>query len=151
VAWLAVGACIGIILLFAGDDFSAGRTSRILLPLLRHFFPDVDVATLRELHGVVRKAAHVIEYALLAFLAYRALRLTIDVSVLATAAWTLGIVLLVASTDELRQSLIEARTGSIVDVGLDLAGGALGVALVVALHRALGIGRPTRPDGATNR
>ena len=141
-AWLAVGACVGMILLFSGDDFSAGQTSRYFVPFLRWLVPGIETATIRTVHGVLRKTAHVTEYALLAFLAYRALRLSIDVSTVRTSAWALAIVLLVASTDELRQSLIATRTGSVADVLLDLAGGALGVLLVVVAHRALGVGAP---------
>ena len=47
-----------------------------------------------------------------------------------------------AETDELRQSMLHSRTGSFADVGFDLAGGVLGVGLLVAAHRALGIPAP---------
>lgn len=141
-AWLAVAACIAVILLFSSDEFSAGSTSRILGPLLRWLLPDVSTATFTMLHLWVRKAAHLTEYALLGLLAFRALRLSLAVSVPRTALLGLVVVLAVAATDELRQSFIASRTGSLVDVGIDLAGGALGVCLIIALHRAAGIGAP---------
>jgi hypothetical protein len=131
-----------VILLFSGDEFSAGSTSRFLGPLLRWLFPDVSTATFLMFHLWVRKLAHLTEYGLLGLLAFRALRLSLAVSVARTALLGLVVVLAVAATDELRQSLLASRTGSLVDVGIDLAGGALGVCLIVALHRAAGIGAP---------
>lgn len=141
-AWLAVAACVGVILAFSGDDFSAQSTSRILGPLLRWLFPELPGATLHAIHVFVRKAAHVTEYAVLGLLAVRALRLSLAISPARCALLGLGVVLAVAATDELRQSYLASRTGSIADVGFDLAGGALGVGLIVAVHRAAGIGGP---------
>jgi VanZ family protein len=141
-AWLAVAACIAVILAFSGDEFSAGSTSRILGPLLGWLFPEIRPATLHAIHLAVRKAAHVTEYAVLGLLAFRALRLSLAVSLPRTALLGLAIVLAVSATDELRQSFLATRTGSIFDVGFDLAGGALGVCLVVVAHRAAGIGAP---------
>lgn len=141
-AWLAVAACIGLILAFSGDEFSAPSTSRILGPLLRWLFPELHGATLHAIHVWVRKAAHVVEYALLGLLAFRALRLSLAISLPRTAVLGLAVVLAVAAADELRQSFLASRTGSIADVGFDLAGGALGVFAIVAAHRAAGIGPP---------
>jgi VanZ family protein len=141
-AWLAVAGCVGVILAFSGDDFSAQSTSRILAPLLRWLFPELHPATLHALHGWLRKAAHLIEYAALGLLAFRALRLSLAISLLRTALLGLAVVLAVAAADELRQSWLASRTGSLADVGIDLAGGALGVCLIVAAHRAAGIGAP---------
>ena len=137
-----MAACIGVILLFSSDEFSAGSTGRILGPLLRWLFPDLSPSAFLVLHIWVRKAAHVLEYAALGLLAFRALRLSLAASLAHVSLASLAIVLVVAATDELRQSFIASRTGSIVDVGIDLAGGALGVCLLVALHRIAGIGPP---------
>ncbi len=142
-AWLAVAACIGLILLFSGDEFSAGSTSRFFGPLLRWLFPEIGAATFLALHLWVRKLAHLSEYALLGLLAFRALRLSIAVSLPRTALLGLVVVLAVAATDELRQSFLASRTGSLLDVGIDFAGGAIGVCLIIALHRAAGIGAPS--------
>jgi VanZ family protein len=141
-AWLAVAACIAVILAFSGEEFSAAATSRIVGPLLRWLFPEMSRATLHAVHLWVRKGAHVTEYAVLGLLAFRALGLSLAISLVRIACLGLGLVLAVAATDELRQSLLASRTGSIADVGFDLAGGALGVLLLVALHRAAGIGAP---------
>jgi VanZ family protein len=141
-AWLAVAACSVLILVFSGDEFSAGATSRILRPLLRWLFPELDAAALHDLHMAVRKAAHVVEYALLGLLAFRALRLSPATPLSRAVALGLGLVVAVAAADELRQAALESRTGSIADVGLDLAGGALGVGLLLASQRV--VAAPTR-------
>jgi hypothetical protein len=141
-AWLAVAACIGLILLFSGNEFSAGSTSRIFGPLLRWLFPELSAGDFLALHLWVRKLAHLTEYALLGLLAFRALRLSLAVSLSRTALLGLAVVLAVAATDELRQSFLASRTGSIIDVGIDFAGGVLGVCLIIALHRLAGIGAP---------
>lgn len=138
-----MAACIGLILLFSGDEFSAGSTSRFFGPLLRWMFPEISTATFLALHLWVRKLAHLSEYALLGLLAFRALRLSIAVSLPRTALLGLVVVLAVAATDELRQSFLASRTGSLLDVGIDFAGGAIGVCLIIALHRAAGIGAPS--------
>lgn len=141
-AWLAVAAWIAVILGFSGDEFSAGSTSRIIGPLLQWLFPHLDAAARLALHLWVRKLAHLTEYAALGLLVFRALRLSLAIPLARTALLGLLVVLGVAATDELRQAFLASRTGSLVDVGIDCAGGALGVFLVVALHRAAGIGAP---------
>jgi VanZ family protein len=140
-----VAGCAVAILVFSGDDFSAANTSRILGPILRWLFPDLAPATMATLHFWVRKGAHLSEYGLLGFLAFRALRLSLAIPSSRAALLGLGIVLLVSGTDELRQSSLASRTGSLRDVGIDLAGGALGVLVLVLLHRAAGIGPPPAP------
>jgi hypothetical protein len=142
-AWLAVAACVAVILLFSGDEFSAGSTSRFLGPLLHWLFPELSPGAFLALHLWVRKLAHLTEYALLGLLAFRALRLSLAVSLPRTALLGLVVVLAVAASDELRQSFLASRTGSIIDVGIDFVGGALGVCLIIALHRAAGIGAPS--------
>jgi len=144
-AWLAVAACAGVIVFFSGDEFSAANTSRILEPLLRWLFPDLAPDAMATLHMAVRKTAHLTEYGLLGLLAFRALGLSLAISNARAALLGLGIVFLVSATDEFRQSFIASRTGTIRDVGIDLAGGALGVGLLVLLHRAAGVGPPPEP------
>ena len=141
-AWLAVAAWVAVILIFSGAEFSSASTSRILEPLLRWLFPEIGPATIYAVHLWVRKGAHVTEYAVLGLLAFRAFRLSLAISVPRTALLGLAVVLGVAAADEFRQSFVPSRTGALSDVGFDLAGGVLGVCLVIAAHRAAGIGAP---------
>jgi VanZ family protein len=80
---------------------------------------------------ILRKGAHMTEYAILAALLWRALRNELA---------ALGLALLYAGSDELHQGFVGGRHGSPVDVAIDGIGAALG--LVVLLH-ARGL-RPAR-------
>jgi VanZ family protein len=147
IAWLWVGVCVAVILTFSGDSFSAVQTGSYLGPLLRWLFPDIRPVQLDHVHFAVRKMAHLTEYAVLAALSLRALRLSLDVPLLRVAGLALTIVLAVAGVDELRQSFLPSRGGSVVDIGINLVGGSLGVLLVIAVHRLLGVGPPSPEQG----
>ena len=147
-AWLLVALWFVAIWSFSGADFSAHSTSRFLGPLLRWLFSEISAAELRSFHFALRKGAHVFEYAVLSLLAYRALRFSLDAAPWSLSALALTVVLAVASADELHQSQLPARTGSYGDVALNLAGGALGVCLIIGFYRALGRGPvPRRVSG----
>ena len=119
-------------IIFAGstDLMSAEHTSRIIVPLLRWFFPTISPITLVRVEFFLRKAAHVSEYAVLAVLFYRAFVHTVFQSRRALSA---GIVLLscaaYASSDEFHQSFVPSRTASLRDVMIDVCGAALAVLL----------------------
>jgi len=115
---------IGLIWLASTQGFSAGNTSRIIRPLLLWLFPDIAEQQIATVHLVTRKAAHFIEYAILAFLARRAF-ITSSRDFLREHwfALSLGVVALVAAIDELHQSLVPSRTGSVYDSAIDLTGG----------------------------
>lgn len=101
------------------------ETSRIIGPLLQFFFPEMPVETRQIIHGFVRKLAHFTEYAILAFLAMRALSMSAT-GFLQRWRYVLAFVFvaLVASIDEFNQSFEASRTGAVGDVLLDISGGA---------------------------
>jgi VanZ family protein len=109
---------------------SASNTSRIIGPLFKWLFPGITEAQLLLVHFTVRKCAHFTEYALLAVLAARAFipssRRLLRRNAFAAA---LALVVLVALLDEYNQSFNVARTGTIWDSMIDIAGGA--TALVI--------------------
>ena len=119
---------IGVIFFLSSSQGSMTETSRIIRPLLEFFFPAASPDTLTFYHGIIRKLAHVTEYAILGVLSMRAF--VSGRTVLAASV----ILIAVASIDEINQSFNPARTGSPVDVLLDLAGGFTAV-VVVALAR----------------
>lgn len=122
---------IGFIWVASTHGFSAGNTSRIVRPLLLWLFPNIAETQVAAVHVFTRKAAHFVEYAILAFLARRAF-VTSSRKFLREHwfALSLLIVVFVASLDELHQSFVPSRTGSVYDSGIDLAGGL--TALVVS-------------------
>lgn len=111
--WLPVLLWLALIL-GASDDALSGSTTQAWLDRIlgRPIPPVVNVA--------IRKTAHLIEYAILAGLSWRALtRARLEGALLIAVA--------VAALDEYRQALTLTRTGTPSDVAIDLAGALLGV------------------------
>ena len=115
---------IGFISFFSTAGFSADNTSMFIRPLLKWLFPGYSEPELDSLHVLVRKAGHFFEYAVLAFLARRAF--VTSSHVLIRRRWfELALLLVVVNSllDELHQSFVPSRTGSIYDSAIDVAGG----------------------------
>ena len=111
---------------------SAAHTSRFIGPLLHWLFPGMDQAGIDTIHFLIRKAAHLTEYAILAALWWRALRQSPPA---AGPSWRPAIIavvicFLVAALDEFSQSFHPSRTGSPHDVLLDTIGAAIGVGAI---------------------
>ncbi len=123
--WLPVGAWAATIWLFSGEIFGGEGTGLVLLPLLRALLPGASPATLVMAHGVVRKLAHVTEFAILAGLLVRALRQP-ERSRLRILAGAVALGLVWAVIDEIHQTRVPGRVGSPVDVGFDGLGVLLG-------------------------
>jgi len=115
--WLPVVLWAGLILWAANDDFSANNTGGWLRALFGEVPHVVNVA--------LRKTTHVVVYAILGLLVWRADRRVFVI---------LGVTLLVASTDEWLQSHARNRTGTPWDVALDLGGASLAILLQRARH-----------------
>ena len=148
-AWAAILAWIALILTFSGADFSDASTSRFVGPLVRWLFPDVSPATLATTHFAVRKTAHAVEYGVLALLALLALLRSFRLSLRGSIVLALAIVTVVGTADEANQARLAVRTGSPWDVMLDLAGGVLALAILVAWRRRAG-GSPA-PTATSSR
>jgi len=69
---------------------------------------------------VLRKLAHMTEYAVLALLLLRATR---------SYAWALALAVGYACTDEFHQTFVRGRHGTPVDVAIDAAGALIGLLL----------------------
>jgi VanZ family protein len=137
-AWLAVGLWITLIQIAASGPFSASETSRLIGPLLRWLFPAADAQTIASAHFAIRKAAHLVEYAILSLIALRALRRSFDHSFAWHATACLVLVLAVAVVDESRQARSALRTGARSDVALDVAGAATALAIACGVRRLRG-------------
>lgn len=134
--WVWVGVWMGVIFLFSTDAFSGSQTSRFIGPILKWFAPDITDDSIALVQLVVRKIAHVVEYAILSILICRALakRLAkplplqlLGQAVLLSVAY--------AAFDEWHQSWTVERQGSPIDVGIDSAGAILGAAFFAWLSR----------------
>jgi VanZ family protein len=116
-------------------ELSASNTSRIVRPLLLWLFPDISEGRIELAHFLVRKAGHFTEYAILAFLAARALSTSFHDAL--RRRWfyvSLLIIIIYALSDEFHQSFVPSRTASIYDSMIDIAGG-LTALLWFALRR----------------
>ena len=149
-AWLAVLVWIALITTFSGEGFSKASTTGFLGPLLRWLIPAAHPETLETIHFAVRKGAHAAEYAVLALLAFHALRWSFDLAFRRSAGLALAIVLAVGSADEANQARLATRTGSPWDVALDLAGGVAALGGLLALRRRRG-GGSVSPPAASSR
>ena len=69
---------------------------------------------------VLRKGAHMTEYAILACLLVRAT---------GSYAWAFGLAVAYAATDEFHQTYVRGRHGSPIDVGIDAVGALIGLAV----------------------
>jgi VanZ family protein len=129
---------MAVILYLASDSASAENTGRWIGPILRFFFPTASPLQIDAMHAIVRKLGHVTEYAILVGLWFRAWmdRWPERRPRAAWLAW--GIALGWAAIDEGFQATTGSRTGSPVDVLIDLVG-----ASVVAIPAGHGVGRLT--------
>src|SRR2546422_2533753 len=127
--WLPPVLWMAVTVWLSTDTASAEHTSQLLLPALRWLLPWATPGQLATVHRLLRKGAHLSEYAILAALWYRAFMRERNLSARA-ASWTaFAISLAWAALDEWHQSFLPSRTSSALDVALDGAGAAL--ALVV--------------------
>lgn len=126
---------IGVVLFASTATASMSNTSRIIRPLLMFLFPNAAEETLTLYHNYIRKMAHFVEYAGLAFFAARAFSGS-SVRFLQKFWFVCAfvLVLLIASIDETNQSFSPARTGSINDVLLDCFGGLTMILFFAIFH-----------------
>ena len=127
--WLPVLIWLGIMFVGSTDLLSAEQTSRFLVPFLRWLKPDISNETLAQIHFIVRKLAHISEYAILAMLLWRAVysgtNLRAKMSFLFVAVWLIcGIF---AVSDEFHQTFVASRTATSSDVAIDLCGAFIGL------------------------
>ncbi len=130
--WLPLFVWMAVIFGASADSQSVQHTSRFLEPFLRWIKPDITPETIDTIRWMIRKAAHLTEYAVLAQLWWRALR-GADRSAgwsWRQAALALLLCAIYAATDEFHQSFVKGRTASAGDVLIDTAGAALGLAVL---------------------
>ena len=137
--WLPLVVWLGVIFVGSTDLLSAQHTSRFIAPFLRWLDPGISLAAINTIHTVIRKLAHVSEYAILALVLWRAL--CSGVALRTKTPILFGAVLLACTVfavlDEFHQSFVWSRTSSDRDVLLDSAGAFFGALIVVAfLQRA---------------
>lgn len=129
--WLPVLLWCALIFGFSTEAGSTRHSSRILRPILRWLSPGISDEAIRQVQYGVRKIFHVVEYAILAQLVWRARRKPAQGGHRAWDWREAGVALAFAAafalTDELHQTLVPSREGRVSDVLLDSLGAALGL------------------------
>ena len=123
----------------SGDTASFQHSSRIIAPLLHWFLPGLSKDSVNLVVFSLRKCAHLTEYALLAFLVWRARRKPIPGDTRpwrwSEAAEALWVNVFYASTDEFHQTFVPSREGCLRDVMIDSSGALVGLVALWALGR----------------
>ena len=113
-----------LIFIGSSDLLSSSHTSSFIIQPLRLLFPHASEATLAAIHFTLRKLGHFTEYAILGWLAARALRTSSQGWLRKRWFWmALAFVICYALFDEFRQSFVPSRTASIYDSLIDMTGG----------------------------
>lgn len=139
VRWMPVLIWMCLIFSGSGDQASFQHSSGLLRPLLVWLFPSLSDEGFENTVFVIRKIAHVFEYAVLSMLLWRALRrarlgqeMSWEWSRVLSA---FGLAVAYAVTDELHQLAVPTRQGSPIDVLIDSLGAGLGLAVIYLVGR----------------
>lgn len=130
--WLAVLMWMALIFTGSQDNRSLEHSSRFIEPVIRWLLPHAGDETIKTLVFLVRKCAHVTEYAALALLVWWALRKETEEWRWRPALVTLGVIVLYAISDEVHQTFVPTRIGTPVDVLVDTSGGLIALGLLRA-------------------
>ncbi len=115
--WLPSLIWATLILIFSGEAGGSGTTTLLLQTLLP---AGISPEAFALIHLLVRKTGHLLAYGLLGVLNVRALQGRALLAITLAAA--------VSILDEWHQSYVPLRTGTPIDVVIDIAGAALAVA-----------------------
>ena len=113
--WLPVLVWAIAIFLFSTSYFSAENTSRIIDPILRFLMPWASASTIVLGHGLVRKAAHFANFAILFWL-------LVSGPLRSRPYLAFAVCVLYALVDEGHQVFVPGRTPTLYDVALDSTG-----------------------------
>lgn len=134
--WLLATICMVAVIWGNSLVPGAGSSSLSLsvLHAVKSFLGSLGIPSAWVTNFLIRKAAHMTEYAVLAVLAYHALNAP------GTVSWTcvvrsLALCALVAAFDETIQLSVAGRCGAVTDVLIDSVGACLGTMIVAGLAR----------------
>ncbi len=134
--WLPVAIWTALILAGSGAELSFNHTgsflSRVLSFLLHRPVTEEEV---HPLHVAIRKSGHVLEYAILGALLFRAVRSGRAGFEPRWAVAAFAITVAIACIDEWRQEFAPGRTPAIHDVAIDAAGAAAAQAVIRLRNR----------------
>lgn len=128
-----------VIFLMSTSAFSSRETSKIIEPIIRFVLPHLPGREVDLIHGFIRKCGHISEYFLLGLLLFRAFReAKADLPAGRVVMYSVIVIALYASSDEFHQTFVYSRTPSVIDVGIDTAGGVLAQIACLVFHYVKG-------------
>jgi len=135
--WLPLLVWLGVIFLGSTSLMSAEHTSRLIVPILLWLKPGMSPKTIWIILVIMRKCAHVSEYAILALLLWRALRSgpTLRTKLATLFSAVLLACAVFAASDEFHQSFVKSRNPSVGDVLLDVVGALFGLLICASFAR----------------
>lgn len=132
--WLPVLFWMAVVFTASADTQSYQHSSIYFEPLIRWLFPQMPPAQVEAIHHVFRKCCHLTEYAILAWLVWRAIRKPVKNDprpwLWPEAGLALAFVFMYAASDELHQVFVPTRTAHVTDVLIDTTGGAAALLLL---------------------
>jgi len=125
-AWAPAAIWMGVIFAMSAmpgevSGEQSGTLMQLLLSVVSFLFGKDAAASIPPdmLHLIIRKGAHMAEYAVLFLLYHRALRME---GARRPGFWALLLCACYAATDEMHQGFVAGRAPSAVDVGVDTLG-----------------------------
>lgn len=129
--WLPLFVWMALISIFSTDSFSNDNTGSIIEPVARAVLGRSYTDELFDLfHYLVRKSAHITEYAVLGWLWYRAINKGLGGWNIKAAIAAVLFSFIYASLDELHQAFTSNRDGRPLDVMIDSAGAVIAMAAI---------------------
>lgn len=124
--WMIVVFCNSL------DYASSAHTGAMLSKILQWVGLTLSADGFDRLHFFVRKMGHITEYAVMALLTLRALRILRPARVAARWSWpmafiALGVSAAYGATDEFHQLFVPSRGPSLHDVAIDACGAVIGL------------------------
>jgi VanZ family protein len=128
--WVVTVAWAAQIFDFSTATFGGVFTTWLLSQILHLLHVTVSFPTFRLLHHLMRKSAHITEYALFSMLLYCSLGRRSRAWKKKTAICTLVVSALYSLSDEFHQLFVPGRGPSIFDSGIDTLGACLGILII---------------------
>lgn len=139
ILWILIILWMIIIFLFSSqNNEDSSKLSRgFLRNFILWFLPEnINEHTVDFLEHMLRKCAHMTEYAILGILISIQLRLYYVFDAEWKKIWSaICLVMLYAATDEFHQLFVEGRSGQISDVFIDTCGGMAGAFIIYLIYR----------------
>jgi VanZ family protein len=139
VTWVVTAAWAGTISLLSTAAYSSSVTAWLLAQFLLSLHIHLSPTTFATIHFLIRKLAHVSEYAIFGLLLYHSFEPRRPEGWNTRSAFgALVVAGLFSLLDEYHQSFVPGRTASLVDCGIDTAGALLAMVLLYAGRRLQG-------------